>query len=86
MGSNPTIPGDIVGEPGPPLKGDQLKQLLDTLRQNAAKDPIPMTHNRNPPINYPDLSNVTHVYIKKGNCLHAIQKSNINIRLINPIT
>ena len=66
LGSNPTIPGDLIGEPGPPIEGSQLKELLETLRTNAAKPPVPMTHNRDPPINYPDLSKVTHVYIRKG--------------------
>ena len=66
MGSNPAIPGDLIGEPGPPLKGTQLRQLLEALRTNAAKPPIQTTHNRTPTINYPDLTGVTHVFVKKG--------------------
>ena len=66
LGENPTIPGDIVGEPGPPLSQGQIKDLLEGLQRNASRPPVQTTHNRNPHINQPDLSNVTHVYVKKG--------------------
>ena len=66
MGSNPTIPGDLVGEPGPPLTGKQLKDLLHGLRKNASRPPVETTHNREQAVNYPDLSTTSHVYVKKG--------------------
>ena len=66
FGSNPMVPGDLIGEPGPPISNDQLKNILETLRQNAARDPIPTAHNRVPPINNPDLSQVTHVFVRRG--------------------
>ena len=66
MGANPMIPGDIIGVPGPPIKGKQLKELLQGLRINAARPPVQTTHNRDIAVNYPDLSNVTHVFVKRG--------------------
>ena len=66
LGSNPTVPGDVIGIPGPPLEGPQLREILDGLRRNAARPAVQTTHNRTAPINYPNLDNVTHVYVKKG--------------------
>ena len=66
LGSNPTIPGDIIGVPGPPLQGQQLKAILDGLRKNAARPPVQTTHNRTQAVNYPNLDATTHVYIKRG--------------------
>ena len=65
-GGNPTIPGDLIGEPGPPLTSEDRHHLLQTLQMNADRAPTQTVHNRTPAINYPDLSNITHVYIKKG--------------------
>ena len=65
-GTNPTVPGDIIGEPGPPLQGEQLQSLLQGLRRNAARPPVQPTHNRQPPVNYPNLDQTTHVYVRRG--------------------
>ena len=66
FGSNPLIPGDMAGEPGPPLRGEKMKQLLEGLRQNAARPPRPTTHNREQKVNYPEgLANVTHVWVRR---------------------
>ena len=66
LGANPSIPGDIIKEPGPPLAPGQVKQLLEGLRQNAARPPVQTVHNRKAPVNYPDLSKATHVYVRRG--------------------
>lgn len=66
LGTNITIPGDIIGEPGPPLKGKQLQQLLEGLRQKAAQPPTQPSHNRQAPEHYPNLDDITHVYVRKG--------------------
>ena len=66
LGANPTIPGDLIGEPGPPLTKGQTQELLQALQMNAAKPPTQTTHNRTIPENFPDLSKVTHIYLKKG--------------------
>ena len=66
MGANPLIPGDIVGEPGPPLQSKQLKSLLDTLRAHAAKPAVQTTSHRDPPVHEPtNLDQVTHVRLKR---------------------
>ena len=66
MGSNPILPGDMVGEPGPPLRGKELQTLLEGLRRNAAQPAIPMSAHRVPSTNQPDLSKVTHVRVKRA--------------------
>lgn len=66
FGGTPTIPGDLAGEPSQPLTQPQLKQLLHGLQANASRAPVQTTHNRHRPINLPDLSKVTHVYLRKG--------------------
>ena len=68
LGCNPTVPGDFVHPVGPPLNTNQVSDLLEGLRKNAARPPVQTAHNRTPPINYPEglLDNVTHVYVKRG--------------------
>jgi transposase InsO family protein len=66
FGSTPTIPGDIIGEPGPTPDKPQIKRLLEGLRTNAARPAVQTTHNREHTENYPDLEKVTHVYVRKG--------------------
>ena len=66
LGENPVIPGDLVGEPGPPITGAKLKKLLEGLRKNAARPAVQTTHNRDAPVNNPDLSHTTHVFVKRG--------------------
>ena len=66
MGANPLIPGDIVGKPGPPLKNDQIKSLLDSLRAQASKPAIQTSSHREPPTHEPtNLDRVTHVRLKR---------------------
>ena len=66
LGSNPTVPGDMLGEPGPPLSSKQLKDLLDSLRAQAARPAIQNSSHHQPPVNVPDnLQEVTHVRLKR---------------------
>ena len=65
LGTNPTVPGDIVGDPGPPLSNAQIKELLEALRQQAAAPPTQTTHNRAQPVYMPDLSRTTHIKLGK---------------------
>ena len=66
FGANPLIPGDMVGEPGPPLKAEQLRSLLDSLRAQADKPAIQTSNHRDPPVHEPtNLEQVTHVRLKR---------------------
>ena len=77
LGTNPTIPGALVGEPGPEPTSQQLTQLLESLRQRAAQPALPTTSHQHPPVNVPaDLDRVTHVRIKRhklGPLQHAYE-------------
>ena len=66
FGSTPLVPGDILGEPGPEPTSEQLKDLLKGLRINASRPPVQTTHSGSTTANYPDMANVTHVYVRKG--------------------
>ena len=67
MGANPAQPGDIIGEPGPPINDEQLRRLLEGLRTNAARPAIQTAHHRTPPVNVPiNLDQVTHVRVKRA--------------------
>ena len=66
LGANPTIPGDMVGEPGPPLESKQLRTLLDALRAQAASPAQQMSSHRIPPTNEPsNMDKITHVRVKR---------------------
>ena len=65
-GTNPIVPGYIVGDPGPPLSKAQLNTLQEALRAHDAKPSIPTSGHRTPPKHTPpDLDKVTHVRIKR---------------------
>ena len=66
LGSNPTVPGDMLGEPGPPLSSRQLQDLLQSLRAQAGRPAIQNSSHREPPVNEPtNLDKVTHVRLKR---------------------
>ena len=66
FGSNPTVPGDMVGEPGPPTTSKQLQSLLESLRQQAAQPATQTSNHGSPSVHTPhNLHNVTHVRIKR---------------------
>ena len=66
LGSNPTVPGDMLGEPGPPLSSRQLQNLLTSLRAQAGRPAIQTSSHRDPPVHEPvNLDRVTHVRLKR---------------------
>ena len=75
FGSNPTVPGDMVGEPGPPATSKQLQSLLESLRQQAAQPATQTSNHGSPSVHTPhNLHNVTHVRIKRHKT-HPLQHS-----------
>ena len=66
LGKSPIIPGQLLGDPGPPLNSTQVRSLLDQLYKLADRPPVQMSGRRI----QKDISHterVTHVYIKVDN-------------------
>ena len=60
------VPGDIVGEPGPPISSSQLKTILESLRAMSAKPAVPTSSHGEQPVHVPsNLDRVTHVRIRR---------------------
>ena len=60
---SPKIPGQLLGEPGPPLNSSQTRALLDQLYKMSDRPPVPTSGKRI----FKDISkteNATHVYVK----------------------
>ena len=73
LGKAITIPGALVGEPGPPLNSSQVRALLHELYKMADRKPVPMSGTRYKK----DITNtesVTHVYVKRANPLSLMPK------------
>ena len=66
LGVNPRLPSDILGDMGPLMSDGQTKELLQDLRHNNLLPAVQMSADRNQQTNLPDMSNTTHVHIKKG--------------------
>ena len=66
MGSNPVLPGDM--HPDLDLTHSQnLQQLVEGLRANAARPAQQTSAHREPPVNVPaGLDNVTHVRVRRA--------------------
>ena len=60
---SPRIPGQLLGDPGPPLTNVQTRALLDQLYKLADKPPVP-TSGRRVFNDISETENATHVYIK----------------------
>ena len=61
-GQMPTLPGDLLTN-----DSQSLVELLQNLRTNAAKPPIPTSHHRKITPYFPEeAKNATHVYTKIG--------------------
>ena len=78
MGSNPVLPGDM--HPDLDLThSENLQQLVEGLRANAARPAQQTSAHREPPVNVPSgLDNVTHVRIRRakpGPQGHALEGS-----------
>ena len=65
LGQAVSIPGALVGDPGPSLDRSEIHKLLNTLHQKAAKPQKPMSRHQNPTTYMPAmLKDATHVYVK----------------------
>ena len=63
---SPKIPGQLLGDPGPPLNNTQSRALLDQLYRLADRPPVPTSGKRI----FKDISHTddaTHVYVKVDN-------------------
>ena len=60
---SPLIPGQLLGEPGPPLNSLQVKALLEELYRLESRPGLP-TSSRPKVIDISNTDNVTHVYCK----------------------
>ena len=66
LGTTPTLPADLLGEPGPPLQNGQVKDILEGLRIKAARPAVQMSAHGTQEPYIPNTTDVTHVYVKKG--------------------
>ena len=66
LGKSPTIPGQVLGDPGPPLNTTQIRALLQQLYQLHDRPGIPMSGARFKN-DISSTDNATHVYIKVVN-------------------
>ena len=66
LGTGLTVPGALVGDPGPPLDKTQIHKLLNTLHQKSARPCKPMSRHSKPEETYmpEEMDRATHVYIK----------------------
>ena len=73
LGKSVTLPGMLLGEPGPPLNQAQTRVLLDELYKMAARPPVPTSspviHN-----NIEETLQATSVYVKAANPLSLCPK------------
>ena len=65
---SPRIPGQLLGDPGPPLTNIQTRALLDQLYKMSDRPPVPTSGRRV----FKDISETdeaTHIYVKVANPL-----------------
>ena len=63
FGRSPLIPGQVIGEPGPPLTSLQVRALLEELYRMDAKPALQTSSNKNE-IDISATEAATHVYVK----------------------
>ena len=63
---SPKIPGQLIGEPGPPLNTTQIRALLEQLYKLADRPPVQMSGRRGQ-LDITDTDSATHVYVKVDN-------------------
>ena len=63
FGRSPLIPGQVIGEPGPPLTSLQVRALLEELYRMEAKPALQTSSNKNE-IDISSTEAATHVYVK----------------------
>ena len=65
LGSSPSIPGVMLGDPGPPLDVPELQGMLTTLGANADQPPkTTSNHSKTTPIYMANTEKATHVYVQ----------------------
>ena len=63
FGRSPLIPGQLLGEPGPPLTNLQVRALLEEIYRLEAR-PALQTSSKPNKIDISNTDNVSHVYVK----------------------
>ena len=63
FGRSPLLPGQLLGHPGPPLNGVQIKALLEELYKMDAK-PALQTSSKSNQLDISETESASHVYIK----------------------
>ena len=66
FGKSVSIPGQLLGHPGPPLNNEETKSLLEELYKMSAQPALPTSTNVDP-IDITYTENATHVYVKVAN-------------------
>merc|ERR1711923_692547 len=66
LGKSPVLPGQLLGQPGPPLTTLETRQLLEELYKMSAKPALPTSSVENP-IDISKTSKATHVYVRVDN-------------------
>ena len=69
LGVNPVVPGQLVGDPQPPMSASDLRGLVDHLERAADEPAIGMSsHSKEKQEHMPTTTDTaTHVYIKQDN-------------------
>ena len=82
LGKSVKVPGQLLGQPGPPLNTSQTRALLDQLYVLAARPPVetsaPVIEN-----NIDNTLRATHVYVKRANPLSLESKFEGPFRIIS---
>ena len=73
LGMSPAAPGALLGDPGAPLTGTEIKILLNELYKMADRPPIQMSGKREK-FDITNTDEATHVYIKTANPLSLCPK------------
>ena len=63
FGKSVSLPGSLLGEPGPPLSNADTKNLLEELYKLDARPALPTSATVNP-IDISITDRATHVYVK----------------------
>ena len=76
LGMDPVVPGQLVGDPTPPMVAGDIKKLVSHLEAASDRTPIPTSNHAVPKKEYmpPSTETATHVYIKKENPKGLLQK------------
>ena len=73
LGMTPVVPGQLVGDPKPPMAPEEIKNLVSHLEATSDRPPMPTSNHSSPKTEYMPAStdSATHVYIKKDKLLQS---------------